>query len=48
MRWSYGMIYFNDNGIEVDTNHPQLADLTIGAQAGTPPTFVLQRYKLDG
>ena len=38
-----------DNGIEVDRpDHPQLADLTIGAQAGTPPTFVLQRYNLMG
>ena len=49
MRWSYGMIYLNDNGIEVDRpNHPQLAELSIGAQAGTPPTFVLQRYNLMG
>ena len=36
MRWSYGMIFLNDNGIEVDRpNHPQLADLTIGAQQNT-------------
>ena len=49
MRWSYGMFYLKDNGIEVDRpNHPQLAELTIGAQAGTPPTFVLQRYNLMG
>lgn len=49
MRWSYGMFYLKDNGIEVDRpNHPQLADLSIGAQAGTPPTFVLQRYNLMG
>ena len=49
MRWSYGMIYLNDNGIDVDRpNHPQLADLSIGVQAGTPPTFVLQRYNLMG
>ena len=38
MRWSYGMFYLKDNGIEVDRpNHPQLADLSIGVQAGTPP-----------
>ncbi len=49
MRWAYGMFYLKDNGIEVDRpNHPQLADLNIGAQAGTPPTFVLQRYNLMG
>ena len=49
MRWSYGMIYLKDNGIEVDRpNHPQLADLSLGVQAGTPPTFVLQRYNLMG
>ena len=49
MRWSYGMIFLKDNGIIVDRpNHPQLADLSIGAQAGTPPTFVLQRYNLMG
>ena len=37
MRWSYGMFYLKDNGIEVDRpNHPQLADLSIGVQAGTP------------
>ncbi len=47
MRWSYGMIYLEDNGIDVDRpDHPQLSDLTIGAQAGTPPTFILQRYNL--
>ena len=41
--------FFNDNGIEVDRpDHPQLANLTIGAQAGTPPTFLLQRYNLMG
>jgi len=49
MRWAYGMFYLKDNGIEVDRpNHPQLAELSIGAQAGTPPTFVLQRYNLMG
>jgi quinoprotein dehydrogenase-associated probable ABC transporter substrate-binding protein len=49
MRWAYGMLFLKDNGIEVDRpDHPQLADLTIGAQAGTPPTFVLQRYNLMG
>ena len=49
MRWSYGMIFLKDNGIEVDRpDHPQLANLTIGAQAGTPPTFLLQRYNLMG
>ena len=49
MRWSYGMIYLKDSGIEVDRpDHPQLAELTIGVQAGTPPTFVLQRYNLMG
>ena len=49
MRWSYGMIFLKENGIEVDRpNHPQLADLSIGVQAGTPPTFVLQRYNLMG
>ena len=49
MRWSYGMFYLKDNGIEVDRpNHPQLADLSIGVQAGTPPTFILQRYNLMG
>ena len=47
MRWSYGMIFLKDNGIDVDRpDHPQLADLSIGVQAGTPPTFVLQRYNL--
>ena len=47
MRWSYGMIFLNDNGIDVNRpDHPQLAELSIGAQAGTPPTFVLQRYNL--
>ena len=41
--------FLNDNGIEVDRpDHPQLANLTIGAQAGTPPTFLLQRYNLMG
>ena len=49
MRWSYGMLFLKDNGIDVDRpNHPQLADLSIGVQAGTPPTFVLQRYNLMG
>ena len=49
MRWSYGMVFLKDSGIEVDRpNHPQLADLSIGVQAGTPPTFVLQRYNLMG
>ena len=47
MRWSYGMIFLKDNGIDVNRpDHPQLADLSIGVQAGTPPTFVLQRYNL--
>ena len=47
MRWSYGMVFINDNGIDVDRpDHPQLADLSIAAQAGTPPTFILQRYNL--
>ena len=42
MRWSYGMLFLKDNGIDVDRpNHPQLADLSIGVQAGTPPTFGL-------
>ena len=41
--------FLKDSGIEVDRpNHPQLADLSIGVQAGTPPTFVLQRYNLMG
>ena len=49
MRWSYAMVYLKGSGIEVDRpNHPQLADLRIGAVAGTPPTFVLQRYNLMG
>ena len=49
MRWSYVMVFLNDNGINVDRpNHPQLADLRIGAIAGTPPTFILQRYNLMG
>ncbi|MDC3091355.1 quinoprotein dehydrogenase-associated putative ABC transporter substrate-binding protein [Rickettsiales bacterium] len=49
MRWAYAMVYLKDNGIEVDRpNHPQLADLRIGAVAGTPPTFILQRYNLMG
>ena len=44
MRWSYGMIFLKDNGIEVDRpDHPQLANLTIGVQAGTPPTFVITK-----
>ena len=47
MRWSYGMIFLKDNGIDVNRpDHPQLAELSIGVQAGTPPTFVLQRYNL--
>ncbi len=47
MRWSYGMIFLNNNGIDVNRpDHPQLAELSIGVQAGTPPTFVLQRYNL--
>ena len=47
MRWSYVMVYLKDQGIEVDRpDHPQLADLRIGTQAGTPPTFILQRYNL--
>ena len=47
MRWSYSMVFLNDNGIDVNRpDHPQLADLRIGAQAGTPPTFILQRYNL--
>ena len=47
MRWAYGMIFLKDNVIDVDRpDHPQLADLSIGVQAGTPPTFVLQRYNL--
>ncbi len=47
MRWAYAMVYLKDNGIEVDRpDHPQLADLRIGAVAGTPPTFILQRYNL--
>ena len=47
MRWSYVMVYLKDAGIEVDRpDHPQLADLRIGTQAGTPPTFILQRYNL--
>ena len=49
MRWAYGMVYLKDSGIEVDRpDHPQLAELSIGVQAGTPPTFVLQRYNLMG
>ena len=49
MRWAYGMVYLKDAGINVDRpNHPQLAELSIGVQAGTPPTFVLQRYNLMG
>tara|TARA_B100001093_G_scaffold358374_1_gene342960 strand:- start:341 stop:1219 length:879 start_codon:yes stop_codon:yes gene_type:complete len=47
MRWSYVMVYLKDIGIDVDRpDHPQLADLRIGTQAGTPPTFILQRYNL--
>ena len=43
------MVYLKDSGIEVDRpDHPQLAELSIGVQAGTPPTFVLQRYNLMG
>jgi len=49
MRWSYVMVYFKDNGIEVDRpNHPQLAELTIGMQAGTPPNFIIQKNNLMG
>ena len=49
MRWAYGMVYLKDSEIEVDRpDHPQLAELSIGVQAGTPPTFVLQRYNLMG
>ena len=47
MRWSYGMIFLKDNGIDVDRpDHPQLANLSIGVQAGTPPTFVLQIHNM--
>ena len=47
MRWAYSMVFLSDNGIDVNRpDHPQLADLRIGAQAGTPPTFILQRYNL--
>lgn len=47
MRWAYSMVYLKDTGVKVDRpDHPQLADLRIGAQAGTPPTFLLQRYNL--
>ncbi len=47
MRWAYVMVYLKDSGIEVDRpDHPQLAELTIGMQAGTPPNFIVQRYNL--
>ena len=40
MRWAYSMIYLKDSGVEVDRpDHPQLADLRIGAQAGTPVSY---------
>ena len=41
-RWSYGMIFLKDNGIEVDRpNHPQLADLsTVSYTHLTLPTSV--------
>ena len=39
MRWSYGMVYLKESEIDVDRpDHPQLADLSIGVQAGTPWT----------
>ncbi len=44
MRWAYSMVYLKDTGVEVDRpDHPQLADLRIGAQAGTPPNIFITK-----
>ena len=46
-RWGYVMAYLEDSGIVVDRpDHPQLAELRIGAVAGTPTNFSLHRYNL--
>ncbi len=46
-RWGYAIVYPKDSGIKVDRpDHPQLAELRIGAVAGAPTNFVLQRYNL--
>ena len=38
------MVFLKDSGIEVDRpNHPQLADLSIGVQAGTPAYFCITK-----
>ena len=48
-RWGYSMVYRSDAGIEVDRpDHPQLAELRIGAVAGTPPNYVLHLHNLMG
>ncbi|MBC6444552.1 MAG: quinoprotein dehydrogenase-associated putative ABC transporter substrate-binding protein [Alphaproteobacteria bacterium GM202ARS2] len=46
-RWGHVMAYLDDSGIVVDRpDHPQLAELRIGAVAGTPTNHVLHRYNL--
>ena len=46
-RWGYVIVYPKDSGIKVDRpDHPQLAELRIGAVAGAPTNFVLKRYNL--
>ena len=46
-RWGYIIAYPKGSGIRVDrADHPQLAELRIGAVAGAPTNFVLQRYNL--
>ena len=46
-RWGHVMAYLEDSGIVVDRpDHPQLAELRIGAVAGTPTNYMLHRYNL--
>lgn len=48
-RWGYSMVYLKDAGIVVDRpDHPQLAELRIGAVAGTPTEYVLHLHNLMG
>ncbi len=46
-RWGHAIVYLKDAGIKVDRpDHPQLADLRIGAVAGTPTNNLLARNNL--
>lgn len=46
-RWGHSMVYLKDAGIIVDRpNHPQLANLRIGAVAGTPTNNLLAQFNL--